>query len=125
MTCEDAIVPAVRGTGFNERVKALIEGQSRPGSLIPSSSIRWAWRANAPQGQRVHNLRIGGEAVDPAKDYRLTVNSFMAEGGDGFTALRNGRKRVGGDVDIDALMAFLAANPGGVAPDPDPRYTVE
>jgi 5'-nucleotidase len=106
-------------------IKALIEGQSRPGGLIPSASIRWTWRANAPQGQRVHNLRIGGEPVDPAKDYRLTVNSFMAEGGDGFNALRNGRNRVGGDVDIDALMAFLAANPNGVAPDPDLRYTVE
>ena len=106
-------------------IQALIEGQSRAGTLIPSSTIRWTWRANAPQGQRVQNLRIGGEAVDPAKDYRLTVNSFMAEGGDGFTALRSGRQRVGGDVDIDALMAFLAANPGGVAPDPDPRYTVE
>lgn len=106
-------------------IKALIEGQARPGGLIPSSSIRWAWRASAPQGQRVHKLRIGGEAVDPAKDYRLTVNSFMAEGGDGFNTLRQGRQRVGGDVDIDALMAFLAANPGGVAPDPDLRYTVE
>ncbi|RVU49221.1 bifunctional metallophosphatase/5'-nucleotidase [Rubrivivax rivuli] len=106
-------------------IQALIEGQSRAGALIPSSNIRWTWRANAPQGQRVQNLRIGGEPVNPAKDYRLTVNSFMAEGGDGFTTLRAGRNRVGGDVDIDALMAFLAANTNGVTPDPDLRYTVE
>lgn len=106
-------------------IKALLEGQSRPGGLIPSSSIRWAWRASAPAGQRVHNLRIAGEPVDAAKDYRLTVNGFMAEGGDGFTVLRAGRQRVGGDVDIDALMAYLQANPAGVAPDPDLRYTLE
>lgn len=106
-------------------IQALIEGQSRAGALIPSSNIRWTWRANAPQGQRVQNLRIAGEPVNPTKDYRLTVNSFMAEGGDGFTTLRAGRNRVGGDVDIDALMAFLAANPNGVAPDPDLRYKVE
>ena len=34
------------------------------------------------------DLRIGGQPVEMGKDYRLTVNSFMAEGGDGFTVLR-------------------------------------
>lgn len=103
-------------------VKALIEGQSRPGGLIPSASIRWAWRAGAPQGQRVHDLRIDGQPVVMNQDYRLTVNSFMAEGGDGFTTLRQGRNRLGGDLDIDALINFLKTGP---APDPDLRYTVE
>lgn len=106
-------------------IKTLLEGQSRPGSLIPSSSLRWAWRASAPAGQRVHNLRIGGVPVEAAKDYRLTVNSFMAEGGDGFTVLRSGRQRVGGDVDVEVLMNFLQSSASGIAPDPDLRYTLE
>ena len=106
-------------------IKALLESQSRPGGLIPSSSIRWTWRASAPAGQRVQDLRIGGQPVVMTQDYRLTVNSFMAEGGDGFTTLRSGRNRVGGDVDVDALMSYLQANPAGVAPDPDLRFTVE
>ena len=103
-------------------VKTLLEGQSRAGGLLPSASIRWVWRAGAPQGQRVHGLRIGGKAVVMDQDYRLTVNSFMAEGGDGYTTLRQGRNRLGGDLDIDALVDFLKTGP---APDPDPRYTVE
>ncbi len=106
-------------------IKTLLESQSRPGGLIPSSSIRWTWRASAPAGQRVQDLRIGGQPVVMTQDYRLTVNSFMAEGGDGFTTLRSGRNRVGGDVDVDALMSYLQANPAGVAPDPDLRFTVE
>ena len=103
-------------------VKTLLEGQSRAGGLLPSASIRWVWRASAPQGQRVQGLRIGGQAVVMDQDYRLTVNSFMAEGGDGYTTLRQGRNRLGGDLDIDALVDFLKTGP---APDPDPRYTVE
>jgi len=103
-------------------IKALIEGQSRPGGLLPSSSIRWAWRAGAPAGQRVHKLHIAGQPVEMNKDYRLTVNSFMAEGGDGFNTLRNGRNRLGGTLDLDALMDYLKTGP---APDPDPRYTLE
>ena len=106
-------------------IKTLLEGQGRPGALIPSASIRWTWRAGAPQGQRVHDLRIAGQPVNPAQDYRLTVNSFMAEGGDGLNALRAGRNRVGGDVDIDALTSFLQSIPTGHAPDPDLRYTLE
>lgn len=106
-------------------VKALIEGQSRPGGLIPSSSIRWTWRANAPAGQRVHNLRLAGQPMDMNQDYRLVVNSFMAEGGDGFTTLRDGRNRLGGAVDIEGLLAYLATQPDGVTPDPDLRYTLE
>jgi 5'-nucleotidase len=42
----------------------------------------------------------------------------MAEGGDGFTTLREGRNRLGGDLDVDALIAFLQAER---SPDPVAR----
>jgi len=104
------------------QIQALLESQSRPGALIPSSSLRWVWRASAAPGQRVRDLRIDGQPVDPARDYRFTVNSFMAEGGDGFSLLQRGRQRLGGELDIDALTAFLKTAP---SPDPDLRYRVE
>ena len=103
-------------------LKALLESQPRAGALMPSSSIRWLWRASAALGQRVHDLRIQGRPVDPAGQVRFTVNSFMAEAGDGHTLLAQGRDRLGGDLDIDALTRFLQTVP---APDPDPRYRVE
>jgi len=104
------------------QIQALLESQPRPGALIPSASIRWVWRAAAAPGQRVHDLRIGGQPADPARDYRFTVNSFLAEGGDGFTLLRQGRLRLGGELDIDALVSFLKTVP---SPDPSLRFTVE
>jgi 5'-nucleotidase len=51
-----------------------------------------------------------------ASSYRVTVNSFLADGGDTFTLLIGGTDRLGGAVDTDALEAYLQANPGGVAP---------
>ena len=56
----------------------------------------------------VSGLTIGGTPVDPAASYRTTVNSFLADGGDKFTALRDGTDRLGGAVDTDALEAYLA-----------------
>jgi 5'-nucleotidase len=46
--------------------------------------------------------------VDPAASYRITVNSFLADGGDLFSVLREGTDRLSGAVDTDALEAYLA-----------------
>jgi 5'-nucleotidase len=61
--------------------------------------------------------------VNPAASYRVTVNSFLADGGDGFGVLVQGSNRLGGAVDTDAFEAYLQANPGGVAPGPMNRIT--
>jgi 5'-nucleotidase len=41
----------------------------------------------------------------------VTVNSFLASGGDGFTVLLRGTNLVGGDVDLDALIDHIATLP--------------
>jgi len=69
------------------------------------------------------SVKINGEPVDHAASYRVTVNSFIADGGDTFTVLKGGTDRLGGEVDTDALEAYMAANPAGVAPGPQNRIT--
>lgn len=69
------------------------------------------------------SVTIGGVAVDAATSYRITVNSFLADGGDSFTVLTSGTNRLGGAVDTDALEAYMLANPAGVAPGPQNRIT--
>ena len=70
-----------------------------------------------------NSVTLNGVPVDTAATYRVTVNSFMADGGDTFTALIGGTNRLGGAVDTDALEAYFAANPSGVAPGPQNRIT--
>jgi 5'-nucleotidase len=110
-------------------LKALLEQQqgpnrAAPSFLQPSASLSYRWLASAPFGQRVAELRLNGQPVGPQTAVRLTVNSFMADGGDGYTALKAGRDRLGGGQDIDALMAYLqAGGDAGVAPVTQPRIT--
>jgi 5'-nucleotidase len=52
-------------------------------------------------------LVIGGAVQHPTKTYRVTVNTFMSTGGDGFSVLTEGSNRLGGAQDIDALRAYL------------------
>jgi 5'-nucleotidase len=54
-------------------------------------------------------LVVEGVVQDPTKTYRVTVNNFMATGGDGFSTFVGGTNQLGGAQDIDALTAYLAA----------------
>ncbi len=96
-------------------------GRERPTLLIPSASLSYRWVASAPFGQRVQDLRLAGQPVAPDQRVRLTVNSFMADGGDGFGVLRNGRERLGGELDLDALVTWLQSGPAPIA---TPRITL-
>ena len=42
----------------------------------------------------------------------MTVNNFMATGGDGFSTFLAGTQVLGGAQDIDALVAYLPAYKG-------------
>ena len=55
------------------------------------------------------NIVVAGVVQNPNKTYRVTVNNFMATGGDGFATLIGGLNQQGGAQDIDALTAYLAA----------------
>jgi 5'-nucleotidase len=55
----------------------------------------------------VERIVVGGVVQNPAKTYRVTVNNFMATGGDGFAVLIGGQNTLGGAQDIDALIAYL------------------
>jgi 5'-nucleotidase len=98
------------------QVRALLEQQwvNRHGRniLMPSEGFSYAWSDSAPVGARVDqaSIRINGDVLDPSRRYRLTVNSFLADGGDGFPLLREGTERVEGVADLDALQDYLAAN---------------
>jgi 5'-nucleotidase len=54
------------------------------------------------------NIVIAGVVQNPNKLYRVTVNNFLATGGDGFSVLTQGANTLGGAQDIDALVAYLS-----------------
>ena len=98
------------------QLKALLEAQQRrsdgePRFMQPSEGFGYAWQADAPAGERVREMRLNGEPIAPTQRLRVTVNSFLAEGGDGFTVLREAGERIGGPQDLEAMLAYLKAHP--------------
>jgi 5'-nucleotidase len=95
--------------------------------LQPSSTLHYTVSPGAPagtaddpcSGSRVDGLTIDGTPVDPATTYRITVNNFLAGGGDGFGRLTGGTNAVTSSIDLDAFTAYLGAHRPVSAPATD------
>ena len=96
-------------------------GQPMPRLLQVSRGFAYTWDAARPVGQRVvpGSLRLNGQPIEPGAAVRVTVNGFLAAGGDNFSVLKQGRDVRTGMMDIDALEAWLKANPGLLPGAPD------
>jgi 5'-nucleotidase len=116
------VTMTLTGAQILEMLKLQWCGQgTAPKVLLPSASVHYTFSQSVASGlasvaatgcagapNPVSGLTIGGTPVDPAASYRITVNSFLADGGDGFPVLRQGTDRLGGEVDTDALEDYLA-----------------
>jgi len=92
--------------------------------LQVSDGFSYTWVTSALPCDKVDptTIKINGVTVGPTASYRVTVNSFLADGGDSFPVLVQGTNRLGGAVDTDALEAYFVAN-SPVAPGPQDRIT--
>ncbi|MFF0149161.1 5'-nucleotidase [Amycolatopsis sulphurea] len=120
------IMQTITLTGAN--LKNVLEqqwGQSGGTKILQvSSSLHYSYSTSAAVGSRVSDLTVEGKPVDPAASYRVSVNNFLAAGGDGFTEFTKGTGLAGGPVDLDAFLTYMAAHPG-IAPPLADRITVK
>ncbi len=84
--------------------------QARPRILQVSQGFGYTWDNAKPVGQRVvpGSVKIDGKPIDATGNYRVTVNSFLADGGDSFPTFKQGRDTRTGMMDVDAFEAHVA-----------------
>ncbi len=95
-----------------EQIVQILEQQwqrERPRPLHVSKGFSYAWNGNAQPGQRVvpGSVTLNGKPLDRAASYRVTVNNFLADGGDGFPMFAQGEERVVGHTDIEAMIDYF------------------
>ncbi len=92
---------------------ALLEQQwaGSRAEVMSVSGLTYGWSASEEYGSRVTDVRVGGAPLERGKSYRVVVNSFLADGGDGFRVLTQGSDRVLAGNDLDALVAYLGSLP--------------
>jgi 5'-nucleotidase len=117
MTLTGAQIKAVLEQQFNNPAV----GQNR--ILQVSNGFTYTWSQSATIGNKVSNMMLNGMPINLAANYRVTVNSFLADGGDNFTVLRQGLDRLGGEVDTDAFEKWFITNGGILSPGPQNRIS--
>ncbi|HEY3361868.1 MAG TPA: bifunctional metallophosphatase/5'-nucleotidase [Methanosarcina sp.] len=124
----DMITMTLNGT----QIDALLEQQfdnPSPGNnriLQVSDSFSYTWNESAPTGEKVNisSIKINGTSINPSSLYRVTVNKFLADGGDNFSVLKTGTDRTVGIIDTDAFVNYLGAC-SPVAPEQKNRIILE
>ncbi|WP_249409137.1 bifunctional metallophosphatase/5'-nucleotidase [Acinetobacter sp. NRRL B-65365] len=87
--------------------------------LQPSKEFNYSYKKDNSVSPRASNILVAGQALDDSTVYRVTVNSFLADGGDNFTILKKGKNPVGGGQDIDALEKYVSLHSPLTAPKTD------
>ncbi len=98
------------------QIVALLEEQwledrdSKRGLLQLSEGFTYQWDASKPEGSKIvpGSVKLNGVRLEMDTSYRVITNNFLAEGGDGFPAFKNGTNRAPTGVrDLDALTQYL------------------
>lgn len=70
-----------------------------------SDNVSYTYNPNAERGNRILDIQINGESVDPEKDYTVAASTFLLDGGDALINADEVRNR--NDVGYNDLQAFV------------------
>ena len=122
----DNTVVTFQLTGAQVR-EALENGVSQveqgSGRFPQVSGMSYVFERARPAGQRVVEVRVGGQPLDPARLYSVATNDFLADGGDGFAVFKLGRQRRDTQLDLRDLFIEYLRRVGSVSARLDGRIT--
>ena len=99
------------------QIKTVLEQQWQPaGASRPflrlgiSKGFTYTYDPAAAAGSHITAMWLNGAPIDEAATYSVTVNSFLASGGDNFFELANGaNKKDTGQTDLQGMVDYMAA----------------
>lgn len=100
---------------------AVEQGLTLKAGMVQTSGLAIRYDLARPAGERLVSLAFtGGAPVLPDRLYRVTTNSFLAEGGDGYASLARGRRLRNDGLLSDVIQAWVR-RAGRVTPPPAGR----
>ncbi|MEI8157973.1 MAG: bifunctional metallophosphatase/5'-nucleotidase [Burkholderiales bacterium] len=110
----DLITLTVTGAQLREMIRRQLP--KRPGAAVlqVSNNLRYQWSQAEGADAVLESITFEGKSLDLARDYRVVVNTFMAEGGNDLNVFKQGRDRLTVGPDIDAFEEWLRENPNAM-----------
>lgn len=96
------------------QIKLALEQQWRIGQendMLQAVGLTYSSNLNAPIGQRIAELKdMNGKDLQPEMKYEVTVSNYLADGGDDFTAFKQGNVIESGPLVVDVLSNYIKQN---------------
>lgn len=107
----------VQLTMTGEQIKRVLEEQwmGSESRILQVSGLQYSWNEHASVGERIMELTDeDGNSINDLQLYTVTVNEFLAAGGDGFSVFQEGMNKVEGPTELDALVQSIQTYEGDI-----------
>jgi 2',3'-cyclic-nucleotide 2'-phosphodiesterase (5'-nucleotidase family) len=92
------------------QLREVLEDASGRAGRLQIGGGRWAYQFSNGAGQRVLDATIAGAPLDPNRVYHVATIDYLLLGGDGHTWFGKGKNIVYGDIEVDAVAAYMTAH---------------
>ncbi|HEY6958411.1 MAG TPA: bifunctional UDP-sugar hydrolase/5'-nucleotidase [Candidatus Limnocylindria bacterium] len=92
------------------QLSEVLEDASGRAGRLQIGGGSFAYRFSNPAGQRVLEATIAGQPIDPKRVYHVATIDYLLLGGDGHTWFGKGTNVIYGDVEVDAVAAYMTAH---------------
>jgi 5'-nucleotidase / UDP-sugar diphosphatase len=93
-----------------EQLREVLEDASGRAGRLQIGGGAWVYRFSNSAGQRVLEATIAGAALDPKRVYHVATIDYLLLGGDGHTWFGKGTNVIYGDIEVDAVAAYMSAH---------------
>jgi 2',3'-cyclic-nucleotide 2'-phosphodiesterase / 3'-nucleotidase / 5'-nucleotidase len=108
----DLVTMTITGEQIRTFLNQQFQAPPSYNKIMAVSGLKYTWSDDKPYGEKVLDIYLeNGKKIDPKAEYSITVNNFMADGGDGFAVLKSGKNRVTKMTDLDGFIAYFKSLP--------------
>ena len=92
------------------QLRSVFEAASGSAGRLHVGGASFTYRFENPAGQRLLSATVGGKPLDDARLYRVVTIDYLYGGGDGHTEFKDATNVIYGDIEVDAVAAYMTAH---------------
>jgi 2',3'-cyclic-nucleotide 2'-phosphodiesterase / 3'-nucleotidase / 5'-nucleotidase len=103
----DLVNLTLTGAEIRELLNQQFRDNPKDNKMLQISGLSYEWSDDLDLGEKVLDIYLpNGELIDEEAGYTVTVNNFMAGGGDSFTVLKDKKQDIG-PTDLEGLVNYI------------------
>jgi 2',3'-cyclic-nucleotide 2'-phosphodiesterase (5'-nucleotidase family) len=93
-----------------KQLRAVFEAASGSAGRLHVGGASFTYHFENPSGRRLLSAVVGGAPLDDARLYHVVTIDYLFGGGDGHTEFKEATNVIYGDIEVDAVAAYMTAH---------------